>query len=146
MDSNGNPSQIFLKGDMGERYEEGRAAGTIKPGHLIKLNGDNELVVHATAGGFAERAIAIEAGLLGKTIDDNYADDDLVHYVLGRPGEECYMWLAAGKSVDEGDHLVSAGDGTLDKAAGSEKQVIAVAREAKDLTALPAARIKVRLL
>jgi hypothetical protein len=142
----GYPEKIVLKGKYG-RYEEGRAAGTIKPGHLIKLNGDNELVVHATAAGFAERAFAREDQLQGLTIDDSYADDALVFYYLANPGDEILAWLAAGVNIDEGAGLVSNGDGTLKAVTGSEKQWIGVCREAVDNSAGGAAvRVKIRVV
>lgn len=150
MDSSGNPSATILKSPYG-RQEEARAAGAIKCGHLVKLNGDNELVVHATSGGFAERAFATEEIHIieGKDLSDDYADDDLVSYTLCLPGDEVYAWLLDGENVDEGDHLISNGDGTLIKTTGTPKQIIAVAREAKDLSAVgntTNARIKVRVM
>jgi hypothetical protein len=109
------PQTIVLKGDLGTRYEEGRAAGTIKPGHLIKQNSSQNYVVHATAGGGGERLVAIEDGLIGKTIDDNYVSGDLVRFKIVQPGDVLYMLLKDGQSVVPDDILSSNGDGTLRK-------------------------------
>lgn len=141
-----NPTRIHLKGPG--RHEEAVAAGAITPGHLLQLNNAGKVVVHATSGGYAERIFALEDALQGKTISDAYASGDLVGYVVAPPGDEVYAFLADGESVVIGDQLVSNGDGTLQKLAGTEKP-IAIALEAKDLSESSnsaAGRIRVRVL
>lgn len=125
-----NRIDLIFKG----RLEEAYAAGAIKPGHLVKLDSNGELVVHATAGGVGESAFAFEDVLQGKGIDDAYADNDLVRYGLGVPGDVYLIWLKAGENVVKGDHLISAGDGTLKKTTGSPTKVFAVCMEALDLS------------
>lgn len=114
---------IVLKGDLGRRYEEGRSGTTaIYPGHLIELNTDNELQPHATRGGGGEVMFAIEDALQGNTVDDAYGtddDDNLVRYFLPVPGDEIYARLKAGENVNEGDKLISYGDGNLAKGASA---------------------------
>jgi hypothetical protein len=132
MRSDGRPSVIFLKSNEGTRYEEGRAAGAIKPGHLIKFNGDDELVVHSTSGGYAALLIATEEVqvLQGKGIDDNYADNDLVSYRPVSKADLLQVWLKDGQTADEGSLLSSNGDGTFKVVAGAEIPLM-VAREAR---------------
>lgn len=145
------PKRISIKG--APRQEESTAAGTITPGHLIMLDSANKVVVHATEGGFAEKAFAKEDALQGKVIADDYSSGDLVTYDLCKSGDEEYVWLKAGESVVPGDKLISAGDGTLIQdssatSAGVIKQIIAVSRETLDLSASGAVdgRIVVRVM
>lgn len=144
-------NQIQLKG--GFWRDELRAAAALTPGHLIERTAADKVQVHATEGGFAERAFAVEDALQGKTIDDAYALDDLVSYNLVKPGSEVQAWLKAGENVAIGAKLVSAGDGTLiaegSVASGvTVKQVIGIATEALDLSASGAVdtRIDIRVL
>jgi hypothetical protein len=124
------PNTIALK--FSGRYDEGRAGGVIKPGHLIKLNGDNEVVVHATAGQKVMPAFAWEDALQGKTVDDAYADGDLVNFGICNPGDEVLAILKDEQNVDEGALLESAGTGALQ--AVTTGTPIAEAREAVNLT------------
>lgn len=140
-----NPKRIHLLGSG--RCEEAVAAGTIKPGHLVSLDSGGNLVVHPTAGGAAERAFAVEDALQGKGIGDNYSSGDRVTYVLAAPGDVVYAWLKAGQNVNPATRLTSAGDGTLQAAAGTNV-VVAVPLESLDLSAsgAVATRIRVRVI
>lgn len=148
MDANGRPSVIILKMNEGTRYEEARAAGTIKPGHLIMKDANDAVVVHATAAGKTAKLVATEEihVLEGKTKDDAYAATDLVSYRPVSPGDELQMWLEDGHTVAIGDQLESAGDGTLQPVTGNFP--LFEAREAVDTAggAAAAAWIKVRAL
>lgn len=130
------PSTIVLKGELGERHEEARAGGTIRPGHLImgqNNSGTMDVVVHGTAGGYARPWIAKEDQMNqghGKT--DAYSSGDLVAYHVAQPGDVCLCRLAASATaVVAGDKMTSAGDGTFKKASGSDV-VIAAAEESVD--------------
>lgn len=136
------PKVIVLK-SLSSRYDEGRAAEAITPGHLVVLNSAAKLVKHATAGGKTGLQVAREDRLQGKTISDVYAVNDLVPYQLLVSGDEAYCWLAAGQTIAVGAKLESAGDGTFRAlAAGS---AVAEAVEAVTTVGSPA-RIKVRAL
>lgn len=146
------PHKVVLKSPFG-RYDEGRAAGAITPGHLVKLNGDLQLIKQDAAGEQVERAFAIEDALQGKTIDDAYASGDLVRYWLANPGDEVYAWLSDGENVSAGDQLMSNGDGTLAALSNAgtayTNAPVAVALEDVDLatgTAAADGRIKVRVI
>jgi hypothetical protein len=139
------PKRIHLTGSG--RIEEGTAGGSITPGHLIQLNSSGNLVVHATAGGPAEKAFALEDALQGKEIGDAYSSGNRVSYVLAAPGDVVYAFLAAGQNAAVGSYLTSNGNGALKVASGTDTR-LAVALEALDLTASGAttSRIRVRIL
>lgn len=139
------PKRIHLLGDG--RHEEGVAGGTVKPGHLVALNSDGEIVVHPTSGGPAEALFALEDALQGRTIDTAYAADDVVAIVVAEKGDVVYAWLNVGESVAKGDYLVSNGDGTLQKRSSSEIAV-AVSLDTLNLSDSEHApeRIRVRVL
>ena len=104
---------ILLKGDPLRKERE--AGGAITPGDLIKVGSDGKVVVHATAGGNAQRAFAIENDLAGEEIGDAYASGERVQYLVCRRGDEVMARLKASENVVVGDFLESAGDGTLQK-------------------------------
>ena len=139
------PKRIHLLGKG--RHEEAKAGGAIRPGDLIKLNSDGEVVIHATAGGSSEVAFALEDALQGKSITQSYAEDDVVSYVLADRGDVVFSYLSWGENVAIGDFLSSNGDGALRKVQGSDKP-IAVALEALNLADSESAdeRLRVRVL
>jgi len=133
-------NQIQLKGNF--RHEEPLASGTITPGHLVEKTTAtaDTVIVHATEGGYAERMVAVEDALQGNTLDDDYSDGARVMVHVVATGAEVQMFLAAGESADEGDELISAGDGTLivngsEDSTTTVEQIIAYAMEALDLSA-----------
>lgn len=143
MDSSGRPTTIILKGDD-SRYEEGRAAGAIDPGHFIEQDSNGEYVVCATAGADIERIIAIEDALIGNTIDDAYADDDLVRFFICRRGDEVQAWLKSGENVAKDADLKISTNGEL-IAHGGTGTLLCKALEARDASAARL-RIKVRMI
>ena len=113
--------------------EEYIAGGTITPGHLVALNSDGEVIVHATEAGVILPMFALEDELQGKVIDDTYKEDDRVQVWIPGRGDEVYALLAANESVNIGDYLVSKGGGTLKKLASdtvADSQIIGFAVEA----------------
>jgi len=144
------PNTIILKGD-GIR-KEADAAGTITPGHLVEFDASGDLVVHATAGGNARKAFAVENDLIGNGITDNYVSGDRVQYNVFRSGDEVYALVPAGAAAIAIEAaLESAGDGTLVNvgtatATGGTDIVVAYALEAVDNSGGgTAARIKVEV-
>ena len=137
--------KIYLVGYQG-RYEEAEAAAEVKPGHLLTLTSEGKVQPHATAGGYAERAFAVERSEMGQTIDDAYAQGDQVKFVLAMPGDVVWAFLKNGQTVSVGDLVTSAGDGTL-KVKGDTDIPVGVVLEALDLSgASEPARVKIRLL
>lgn len=104
---------IILKNRDELRIDEVVAAGTIKPGHLISIGSAGTAVVHAVKGGWAERMVAIEDALQGKTVAGAYSSTDRVSFLHALPGEELALRVASGQNVVIGEALMSAGDGSL---------------------------------
>lgn len=130
---------IVLKG-LGTRKER-QAVAAITPGHLVELTSANKVQAHGTAGGFAQKAFAVEDDLQGNTITDAYATDARVQYNVMLPGDEINALIADGEDISIGDKLVSNGDGTL-KAVTSEttdESTVGIALEAVDMSGSSAA-------
>lgn len=145
---------ILLKGD-GQRFEAKAAAGTIKPGHLLQLESDGDVAIHAVAADNAPPYFALENDHVGGEIDDLYASGDVVQYVHANRGAEIYALVAAAATaIVVGDYLESDGAGGLKKvatdAATDDTQrisVVAQAVEAVDNSGgASAARIRVRVV
>lgn len=127
---------IQLNGDF--VHEEALAHETITPGMLIEKISTGKVQKHSTDNGHAQLAIAVEDALQGNTITDDYSEDDLVSYHIQARGTRFQgILVAAGTAVVIGGQLVSDGAGRLQAVAdgsGVEKQIIAYAEEAVDLT------------
>lgn len=149
-DASGNPSRIHLKG--AGRIEEADAAGVIRPGHLVRLNVDGDVIPHNIVGGQAEGLFALEDALQGRAISTDYASGERVTYLVAAKGDEVYAWLAVGESVSVGDFLSSDGFGHLvaseESGLTSGIDSVAVALETLDNSESGDvnARIKVRVL
>lgn len=132
------PNTIYLKGDPQGR--EGIATQAIVPGQLVRIAplpagtiNDGRILgvsLHA-AGKNSQMAVAREADIFGRSIDDAYAKDDTVLYNEFRKGDMFYGFLAVAGTVVVGDQLTSNDDGSFKKA-GADDVIIAVATEAVD--------------
>lgn len=124
------------------------AGGAITPGHLVKRNSSNQLVVHPTASKFAQAMFATEDELQGKTISQAYAQGDRVQANVCMPGDQVNALLKASENIAIGDYLESAGDGTLQKmvlsSADDPQFPVAVALEASNVGTV--ARIAVEIV
>lgn len=144
-------NRIHAKGTYAYEEYDADEAG-IYPGHLIKVNTSNNVIRHDVPEGRNERMFAMEDQHQGKTIDDVYANGDLVACILPNIGSQVIAWLADNEVVNIGDHLVSAGDGTLrleDAGSGSDNTyIVGVAMESvdnlNDSTTSNASRIRIR--
>ena len=129
MASQDTPKTIEIQGYGIQK--EATAQGTITPGMLIERVTDG-VQAHSTAGGPASPHVAIEYGLTGRTIDDDYSADDQVLFKTYTPGSVVYGLVAAGASaISQYDFLASASDGTL-ATSGTDEVVVAQALEAVD--------------
>ena len=96
--------------------EEIKAHETIYPGSLLYLNSDDEVALHATAGGnVSPQMFALEDELRGNGINDAYSSGDMVQVWIATRGEVVYAILADGNDVNIGDALESNGAGYLQK-------------------------------
>lgn len=136
--------------------KEASAGGTITPGHLIEFSGADDVIVHATAGGLATKAFAVEDDIQGNDIDDDYLSGVNVLYRVFHSGEEVRAWLAAGENASKGSYLESNGDGLLrvhvpevgsGAAAVVVNQIVGIATVALDLSAsgVAAARLIIEI-
>lgn len=131
---------IVGKGHLNIRGQIVATAVAIKPGSLLERTSADLVQVHSVAGGSAESLFALEDANQGKGIDDNYAASDPVMTWHAVPGErvEALFSTASGGSIDIGDFLESAGDGTLQAYSGASSagapeyanSIVAVALEA----------------
>ena len=131
-------NQVHLIGQF--QHDEELAADTITPGMLVELTTAGTVQPHSTEGGRAELLFAEVDALQGNTLDDDYSEDDLVMINIEEEGNEGQAWLAAGEDVDIGDELISEGTGMLiengnESSGVTVVQVVAIAREALDLSA-----------
>ena len=141
-----SPKRIHLRGPYAV-HEEARAGGAVRPGDLIDVASTGKVIKHPTAGGWAEKAFALEDALQGRDIDTNYAADELVSFTICKPGDIVYAWLSGGEVTTLDDFLTSNGDGAW-KVAGSTDIRIAKALEvvnASDSNDVDE-RIRVRIL
>lgn len=158
---------IVLKGKGIQK--EAVAAGSITPGMLVALNSAGKVAAHATGGGVAQRAFAVEyelgfgsysTGYKAGGINDAYSANDNVKYVIAERGDEIYALVAAGASaIVAGDLLESNGAGGFRKVTAASQltsanytytpagTALAVAMEAVDNSGgSSVARIKVEVL
>lgn len=120
---------------------EALANAILSPGHLVELMSTGKVRKHATAGGHAETAFAVENDLKGDSVSDDYAANDLAQYNVFQKGEQIMARIADGEDIAIGDKLESNGDGTLrkfvpvgDSGAGDGNSIVAVAMEACDMS------------
>lgn len=137
---------------------EAIANEAITPGSLVEVMSTGKIKNHATAQGNAIPYFVIEDAIMGKTINDNVAKDDLARVMVAGRGDEVYAILDTLQTIVVGDLLASAGDGTLEKftaikcdsdasagAVTTPLQAVAVALEAVSTTSATK-RIKVRII
>lgn len=137
---------------------EAIANEAITPGSLVEVMSTGKIKNHATAQGNAIPYFVIEDAIMGKTINDNVAKDDLARVMVAGRGDEVYAILATSQTIVVGDLLASAGDGTLEEftaikcdsnasagAVTTPLQAVAVALEAVTTTSATK-RIKVRII
>lgn len=101
--------------------------GNIWPGMLCKENSSGQAVVHATAGGFAEKIFALEDALQGLAPDTEYTTvGNMMPLGIFQSGALVNAMLYAGSNYTGGTQLISHGDGTLYPTTGSPSEIIAV--------------------
>jgi len=129
------PRTIAIRVSRYSQRDEGVAdVAGIYPGMVLEKTGDAKLKKHATAGGSGERLVALEDRLAGKTVDDVYADENIVFYQMCQDGDEVMVLLLDGETIVENDALKSDGAGRVRKAATSGNQVMFRAMESLDLS------------
>jgi hypothetical protein len=110
-----NPNTVFLGGDR-TQVNDLAASAAITPGHLIERFNNAGVIrwrKHATAGGANAAAVATDQAMMNKSVDDDYAANDLVEASILHKGATAWMFIASGQNITAGQKLESAGDGTL---------------------------------
>lgn len=143
---------VLVKGNP-EINEDLAASAQVKPGYLVTQA--TAVVHHATAGGNAPRAVALERDELGTGIDNTYqgegtgsafyASGDTVKVAVGYPGCVFTMFLASGYVVARNGALQSHGDGTLRPSEASQTSLF-TAIDAVAAQALVPTAIRVQVL
>lgn len=134
-----DPNVIHLGGPI-VRVNDVPAAGTITPGMLVERNAGTYRVHAAAAAG--PLTLALNVPELNKTIDDDYAVNDLMFAGVLPPGSTGLSWLASGQNVADGAVLESAGSGKLRALASGVALCRAI--EAKDAT-FPVGDTRIRI-
>jgi hypothetical protein len=108
---------------------------------LLKLNSDNEVAVHTTAGSnVVPIMFALEDELQGHGIDDDYVAGDKVQVGIPGRGDEVNALIADNETCSIGSVLESDGDGRLhvhvadvgDSTTGSvQAAIVGISLEAK---------------
>lgn len=145
MASGDTPKTILLRGHP-TSIEALAAAGTIKPGMLIKYDSSGEFALHDAAAAQCAAIFAREPEYVGGNIDDAYDEGDNVVAWHCKPGDMIYAWLAQGQDVTIGTLLESDGQGALRDVATSG---VAIARAVEAVDNNPGtgiARIKVEVI
>jgi hypothetical protein len=141
------PNTVWLGGSRTE-VNDLSASESITPGMLVERfssSGTPKFRKHATAGGNTAAAVATDATMLNKGVDDAYAANDLIEVSIGNKGCTFWMLIASGQNIAAGGKLESAGNGKLRALAAGT--ALFTALEDKDNSAGPSdARIRVEVL
>lgn len=105
--------KIILRGDPNVSEEFKAAVGTIKPGMLLELDSNGEVILHANATDTNSRLLALERGERGDTITTLYPDNDQVKVAFMRSGDVYAMIGLSGEALEPGDFVDSDGAGRV---------------------------------
>jgi hypothetical protein len=110
------PNTIWLGGPR-QQVNDMAAGVAICPGMLVERYNPSGTQVrvrpHATASVATTRALATEASMLNKGVNDGYAINDLVEISELAGGSSAWALIASGQNITAGQKLESNGDGTL---------------------------------
>jgi hypothetical protein len=111
-------NRIHAKGSF-EYTEYKSAAAGIRPGMLVEVNSDGELVVNGTPTGALgdELLIALENPLAGEGVEDVYGAGDMIGVMNPHRGTTFRGLLNADEVVGLYDKLMSNGNGHFKKQA-----------------------------
>ena len=110
------PNTIWLGGPR-TQVNDLQAGVAVCPGHLVERYVPSGTKVqcrpHTTASVATPRAIATEASMLNKGVNDGYAIGDLVEISEGAGGTSFWLLVASGQNITAGQKMESNGDGSL---------------------------------
>lgn len=145
-----NPNTILLsnKSDSVTIVNDVPCSEAITPGMLIERHSSSgeKWRKNANAGDPAAKAVALNASMLNKGIDDAYSSGDLIEAAILPPGATAYMLLASGENVAVGDQLESNGDGTLVKVSSGTPLFVVVYAAVNNAVGPTTARVRAEAL
>jgi hypothetical protein len=109
-----NYRKILLRdsGNGSAQFDERPAGTAITPGMLVRYNANDKVVFNNVADDpVGELLFALEDNLQGRTIDDDYAIDDLCKYCAVKPGDQVYA--IASEAIAVGAKVGSTGNGKV---------------------------------
>ncbi|MBU1067246.1 hypothetical protein KKE60_05635 [Patescibacteria group bacterium] len=108
-----NLNTIVLRGKG--HHDEGEADAAISPGEAVRLAADGcwdpETLAADVAAGRGI-VLAKENALEGQTVDDAYADGDILFLYYPIPGDVVHVLVKLGEDIDVGDYLDVEGSGS----------------------------------
>lgn len=111
------PNTVHLGGRL-TMVNDLACSEAITPGMLVErhsASGTPKFRKHATAAGDTAQLIAIEAHMLNKGVDDDWASGSLIEVGAAHKGSTWWMIIASGEKLLAGEQLESAGNGLLRK-------------------------------
>jgi hypothetical protein len=139
-------SNTILIGPAGIRKERKRSTVVVEPGMLLAYTTALAVLPHSSAAGMAKpMMVAIEEPEnSGRDIDDGYdVTGEIVQCDFPLPGQDRYMWLAAGETASKGSDLNSDGAGALQ--VGSTNKVATALEAVNNSAGYVPVRIKVEV-
>lgn len=112
-----NRNTVYIAGPMTKIEDYTCGETTIKPGSLVVLadySGVKKWKVHPSATDMPTRFVALEK--LGKGVDDDYDEDDLMLVGDFHAGSKFLGLLPSGQDISYAENLQSNGDGMLKSA------------------------------
>ena len=100
-----NPRRIVLQPDPAGRLDEGTAGSALLPGTAVNFSSDGRFDPPADAAEYLKVAlvVVVEYGLLGRTIDDAYAEGDTVELFYPGSGDAVQVLVKDGEVIARGD-------------------------------------------
>lgn len=110
------PNTIWLGGPR-TLINDGAAGVAICPGQLVERYVPSGVInrwrPHATASVATMRAVACEASMLNRNVNDGYLTGDLLEVSEGAGGTNFWLLIASGQNIAYGQKMESNGDGSL---------------------------------
>lgn len=112
-----NRNTVYIAGPMTKIEDYTCGEATIKPGSLVELevyDGVKKWKKHASATAMPTRFVALEK--LGKDVDDDYEEDDLMLVGEFYGGGKFWGYTVSGQDITYAEYLQSNGDGAVKSA------------------------------
>lgn len=104
-------------------YEEAVAAAAVRPGEVIALDADGNVIPNGVAGVCYAVLVAIQDQKMGVTVDGTYEIGDRVPYIIPKIGDVLACLLESGESPDFNEFLTVTASGTLKVATSTDHRI-----------------------